>query len=128
MLNLLADSIGTAQHSAAGELSSRVLTSVGQQDLLHAAAARPAGQGERRGDAVARCSATASELAPLKRLIIEKTEGNPFFMEETVQVLLDEGALVRNGAVKLTRSLTRVEDSADGAGDSRRAHRPAAAR
>ena len=32
------------------------------------------------------------ELAPLKRVIIEKTEGNPFFMEETVQVLLDEGA------------------------------------
>jgi hypothetical protein len=42
------------------------------------------------------------ELGPLKRLIIEKTEGNPFFMEETVLVLLDEGALVRNGAVKLT--------------------------
>ena len=30
-------------------------------------------------------------------MIIEKTEGNPFFMEETVQVLLDEGALVRDG-------------------------------
>ena len=29
--------------------------------------------------------------------IIEKTEGNPFFMEETVQVLFDEGALVRDG-------------------------------
>ena len=38
-----------------------------------------------------------AELQPLKRLIIERTEGNPFFMEETVQVLLDEGALVRNG-------------------------------
>ncbi len=38
-----------------------------------------------------------SNVAPLKRLIIEKTEGNPFFMEETVQVLFDEGALVRNG-------------------------------
>ena len=35
------------------------------------------------------------ELAPLKRLIIEKTEGNPFFIEEMVQVLLDEGALFR---------------------------------
>ncbi len=44
-----------------------------------------------------------AELAPLKRLIIEKTEGNPFFMEETVQALLDEGALVRNGAVHLTK-------------------------
>jgi tetratricopeptide (TPR) repeat protein len=44
-------------------------------------------------------------LLPLKRLIIERTEGNPFFMEETVQVLLDEGALVRNGTVKLTKAL-----------------------
>ena len=49
-------------------------------------------------------------------------------MEETVQVLFDEGALVRNGAVKLTKSLSAAEDPADGAGDPRRAHRPAAAR
>jgi predicted ATPase len=46
-----------------------------------------------------------ADLAPLKRFIIERTEGNPFFMEETVQVLLDEGALIRKGAIKLTRSL-----------------------
>ena len=52
LLNLLADSIGTAKIPAAGELSSRVLASVEQQDLLHAAAARPARQGERRGDAL----------------------------------------------------------------------------
>jgi class 3 adenylate cyclase/tetratricopeptide (TPR) repeat protein len=36
------------------------------------------------------------EVRPLKRLIIERTEGNPFFMEEIVQVLIDEGSLVRN--------------------------------
>ena len=52
LLNLLADSIGTAKLPAAGELSSRVLASVEQQDLLHAASARPAGQGERGRDAV----------------------------------------------------------------------------
>ncbi len=50
-----------------------------------------------------------AEVRPLKRLIIEKTEGNPFFMEETVQVLLDEGALVRNGIVKLTKSLSQLK-------------------
>jgi class 3 adenylate cyclase len=48
------------------------------------------------------------ELNPLKRLIIERTEGNPFFIEEMVQALFDEGALVRNGAVKVTRSLLQV--------------------
>jgi predicted ATPase len=49
-----------------------------------------------------------AEVAPLKRLIIERTEGNPFFMEEMVLVLFDEGALVRNGAVKLTRALNQL--------------------
>ena len=48
------------------------------------------------------------DLAPLKRVIIEKTEGNPFFMEETVQVLLDEGALVRNGVMRLTRPISQL--------------------
>jgi class 3 adenylate cyclase/predicted ATPase len=48
-------------------------------------------------------------LQPLRRLIIEKTHGNPFFMEETVQVLLDEGVLVRNGAVRLTRPLCELK-------------------
>jgi predicted ATPase len=49
------------------------------------------------------------DLQPLKRLIIERTEGNPFFMEETVQVLLDEGALARNGSVRLTKSLNELK-------------------
>ena len=48
-------------------------------------------------------------VRPLKRLIIERTEGNPFFMEETVLVLLDEGALVRDGAaVRLTKPLSEL--------------------
>jgi class 3 adenylate cyclase/predicted ATPase len=48
------------------------------------------------------------ELNPLKRLIAERTGGNPFFIEEIVQALFDEGALVRNGAVKVTRSLSQL--------------------
>jgi class 3 adenylate cyclase/predicted ATPase len=47
-------------------------------------------------------------VRPLKRLIIEKTGGNPFFIEEIVQALFDEGAVVRNGAVQVTRSLTQL--------------------
>ena len=34
-------------------------------------------------------------LAPLRELIVTTTGGVPFFMEETVQALFDEGALVR---------------------------------
>jgi tetratricopeptide (TPR) repeat protein len=47
-------------------------------------------------------------LQTLKRLIIEKTHGNPFFIEETVQVLFDHGALVRNGTVTLTKPLSEL--------------------
>jgi class 3 adenylate cyclase len=49
-----------------------------------------------------------SSLRALRGLIIERTNGNPFFMEETVQVLIDEGVLVRNGAVKLTKPLSEL--------------------
>src|SRR5215472_2042216 len=50
----------------------------------------------------------ALELGPLKRTIIERTEGNPFFIEELVQALFDEGALVRNGTIKIARSLSQL--------------------
>nr|WP_057924211.1 adenylate/guanylate cyclase domain-containing protein [Burkholderia ambifaria] len=33
-------------------------------------------------------------LVPLKQLILEKTEGNPFFMEEVVQTLVEEQSLL----------------------------------
>ncbi len=48
------------------------------------------------------------ELNPLKRLIFERTEGNPFFIEEMVQALFDQGALVRNGEVKVARPLSQL--------------------
>jgi class 3 adenylate cyclase len=48
------------------------------------------------------------ELNPLKRLISERTGGNPFFIEEIVQALFNEGALTRNGTVKVTRSLSQL--------------------
>jgi tetratricopeptide (TPR) repeat protein len=47
-------------------------------------------------------------LAPLKRLIIERTEGNPFFMEEMVQAFFEQGALVRDGTVKLAKPLDQI--------------------
>jgi tetratricopeptide (TPR) repeat protein len=50
-----------------------------------------------------------AELLPLKRVIIEKTEGNPLFMEELVEALFEEGVLVRNGAINLTRPLGQVK-------------------
>ncbi len=50
-----------------------------------------------------------NDLQGLKRLIIDKTEGNPFFIEEIVQALFERGALARNGAVRLTRPLGELK-------------------
>ena len=49
-----------------------------------------------------------ASLQSLKRLIIEKTQGNPFFMEEIVRALVEQGVLVRNGAIRLTKPLTEI--------------------
>jgi len=62
-------------------------------------------------DALLRVNAQTidSQLTALKHLIIDKTEGNPLFIEEIVQALTEEGALVRNGLVKLTRPLDALK-------------------
>jgi predicted ATPase len=44
-------------------------------------------------------AAAASDLATLKRFILDRTQGNPFFIEEIVQVLFDDGVLMRDGTV-----------------------------
>jgi class 3 adenylate cyclase/predicted ATPase len=52
-----------------------------------------------------------SALRPLKQLILAKTEGNPFFMEEIVQTLFEEGVLVRDpvgGAKQASLSVDKV--------------------
>jgi class 3 adenylate cyclase/predicted ATPase len=47
-----------------------------------------------------------ADLAPLKALIVKTTGGVPFFMEEVVQALLDEGAIERaNGRAHLVKPL-----------------------
>src|SRR5262245_66573749 len=48
-------------------------------------------------------------LAPLKRRIIETTGAIPFFMEETIQALIDEGSLQRTETgLKLVRPLASL--------------------
>ena len=54
---------------------------------------------------------TDASLAPLNRLIAEKTEGNPLFMEEIVLSLFEDGTLARNGEVKLVKPLASLRIS-----------------
>jgi predicted ATPase len=49
-------------------------------------------------------------LAPLKRLLIARTEGNPFFLEESVRTLVEMGMLVgAPGAYRLAQPLTSLQ-------------------
>ena len=49
------------------------------------------------------------ELAPLKQLVLGRTQGNPLFIEELIEALFDEGVLVRNGTVTLTKPLGQLK-------------------
>jgi class 3 adenylate cyclase len=51
----------------------------------------------------------AQDLALPKQIIIERTGGNPFFIEEMVQALLDEGTLTRDGPVRIARPFAQLQ-------------------
>ena len=53
---------------------------------------------------------SASELAPLKRLLIQRTEGNPFFLEESVRTLVETKVLLgERGAYRLAKAPETVQ-------------------
>jgi class 3 adenylate cyclase/tetratricopeptide (TPR) repeat protein/ribosomal protein L40E len=52
----------------------------------------------------------APELAPVKRLLIERTEGNPFFLEESVRTLVETGVFAgTRGDYSLCRAPGTIE-------------------
>jgi len=52
----------------------------------------------------------AASLAPLKRVLIERTAGNPFFIEESVRTLIETGFLAgERGAFRLAKALETVQ-------------------
>jgi class 3 adenylate cyclase/tetratricopeptide (TPR) repeat protein len=52
----------------------------------------------------------AAELAPLKRQLIERTQGNPFFIEESVRALVETGVLAgARGAYRLAHAIDTIQ-------------------
>jgi len=49
------------------------------------------------------------DLRQLKRLVVQKTGGNPFFMEEMVQSLFEQRVLERKDGVNLMQPLTELK-------------------
>ena len=108
-LNLMADSLGTAKILLLVNYRPEYSHQWNSKTYYTQLRLDPLGQ-ESAEEMLTALVGDGVEVAALKRVIIEKTEGNPFFMEETVQVLLDEGALVRDGAaVKLTKPLNALK-------------------
>jgi predicted ATPase/class 3 adenylate cyclase len=108
LLSLLADSIGTAKILLLVNYRPEYSHQWGSKTYYTQLRLDPLG----KESAEAMLSSLLGDdkgLIPLKRLIIEKTEGNPFFMEETAEVLLDDGALIRNGSIKLVKPLAELK-------------------
>ena len=107
LLDLLADSIANARVLLLVNYRPEYRHEWGNKSHYIQIGLKPLGP-ENAEELLTALLADAIELQPLKRLIIERTGGNPFFIEEMVQALFDEGALVRNGVVKITRSLSQL--------------------
>jgi len=109
LLTLLADSIGTAKLLLLVNYRPEYSHQWNSKTYYTQLRLDPLGK-ESAAEMLTALIGDAIEVRPLKRLIIERTGGNPFFMEETVQVLLDEGALVPDGAAfRITKSLSGLK-------------------
>jgi class 3 adenylate cyclase len=108
-LNLLADSIGTARLLLLVNYRPEYSHHWNSKTYYTQLRLDPLGK-EGADEMLSAIVGDGADVRPLKRLIIERTQGNPFFMEETVQVLLDEGALMRDGAMlRLTQPLSELK-------------------
>ena len=108
-LNLLADSIGTAKILLLVNYRPEYSHQWGSKTYYTQLRLDPLGK-ESADEMLSALLGDSAQLAALKKLLTEKTEGNPYFMEETVQVLLDEGALVReDSSLRLTKALNELK-------------------
>lgn len=65
---------------------------------------------ENAGELLQTLLGSDASLAPLQRLLIERTEGNPFFIEESVLTLVETGVLRgERGAYCLARPVTSIQ-------------------
>jgi len=108
LLNLLADSIGPARLLMLVNYRPEFTHTWGNRTYYTQLRLNPLGK-ESGEEMLKALLGDGRDLVALKRLIVEKTEGNPFFMEEIAQALFEQGALLRNGSIKLARSLSSVQ-------------------
>ncbi len=108
LLNLLADSIATARVLMVVNYRPEFTHNWGNKTYYTQLRLDPLGT-ENGEELLEALLGDGLDLGPLKRVIIEKTEGNPFFIEEIVQALFEQRTLVRNGSISLARSLNTIQ-------------------
>ncbi len=108
LLNLLADSIGTARVLMLVNYRPEFTHTWSNKTYYTQLRLDPLGA-ENGEEMLKALLGDGRDLVPLKRVIVEKTDGNPFFMEEIVQALFEDGALLRNGSIKLAKSLSTIQ-------------------
>ena len=108
LLNLIADSIATARVLLLVNYRPEYTHSWGSKTYYTQLRLDALG-GETAHEMLGSILGEGKDLIPLKQFIIDRTEGNPFFMEEIVQTLFEERALVRNGTVLLAKSMSEVK-------------------
>jgi len=91
------------EDTATCKLSSRILTINGEASLTTRSFVSIRLVSNRPTKCCRPLVGIGDDLTPIKRLIIKQAKGNPFFIEESVQMLLDERTLVTNGSIKLTK-------------------------
>ncbi len=108
-LDSLIESLPTARLLLLVNYRPGVPARLGEQDLLYPAPARPLAARERRGTAPGP-PRRSTGLQPLKQLLIDRTEGNPFFLEESVRTLVETQVLAgERGAYRLARALPSIQ-------------------
>ncbi|HYL60446.1 MAG TPA: adenylate/guanylate cyclase domain-containing protein, partial [Candidatus Acidoferrales bacterium] len=116
VLNLLADSIGTARILMLVNYRPEYRHQWGNKTYYTQLRLDPLGPAN-AGELLSAMLGDSDELQPLKKMIVERTEGNPFFIEEMVQVLFENGVLTRDvfadagstASVKLAKPFASIQ-------------------
>jgi predicted ATPase len=108
LLDLLADSIGTARILMMVNYRPEYEHHWGNKTYYNQLRLDPLGR-ENAVEMLSELVGDLDDLRGLKGLVVEKTDGNPFFMEELVQALFDQGVLVRDVVVRLAKPLASIQ-------------------
>ena len=114
LLDSLVESLPTARCSC-WSTTAPSTARLGQQDLLHASSGSIRCRPESADELLEALLGPDACSQPLKRVLIARTGGNPFFLEESVRTLVETEALVgERGAYRLAQPVDTLQVPGDG--------------